>query len=277
MLCCCDMALRPAQSSVSYVLAVTRSPTMVVDHCDAHSLVLQNHVRTPTSCTLKFQPLAVRRAELLRLGFCSSILAWQQDHLTILSCSLALPIYTASLTSWRPSPTSPNQVDVTSKTEGRAFAEQQNTSNNPLLVKYDQRLRDNVANTIVADITTAVTDHERSSMGQAPPAHGSKPKQFPRVAMDLASTVERIQQNFVISDPGLPDCPIVFASDAFLELTGGQGVGRLGWPPLHSFSAPWGGHHVGCNPSIPLVPVLEYTWDGSTSQPDTLRTKVVMY
>ena len=27
-------------------------------------------------------------------------------------------------------------------------------------------------------------------------------------------------QNFVISDPSLPDCPIVFASDAFLELTG---------------------------------------------------------
>lgn len=37
--------------------------------------------------------------------------------------------------------------------------------------------------------------------------------------MDLATTVERIQQNFVISDPHLPDCPIVFASDGFLELT----------------------------------------------------------
>ncbi len=46
------------------------------------------------------------------------------------------------------------------------------------------------------------------------------PKTFPRVAMDLATTVERIQQNFTISDPSLPDCPIVFASDSFLELTG---------------------------------------------------------
>ena len=45
-------------------------------------------------------------------------------------------------------------------------------------------------------------------------------KSFPRVALDLATTVERIQQNFVISDPHLPDCPIVFASDAFMELTG---------------------------------------------------------
>jgi PAS domain-containing protein len=45
------------------------------------------------------------------------------------------------------------------------------------------------------------------------------PKAFPRVAIDLATTVERIQQNFVICDPSLPDCPIVFASDAFLDLT----------------------------------------------------------
>ncbi len=50
-------------------------------------------------------------------------------------------------------------------------------------------------------------------------AKGSAPKAFPRVALDLATTVERIQQNFCISDPTLPDCPIVFASDAFLELT----------------------------------------------------------
>ncbi len=27
-------------------------------------------------------------------------------------------------------------------------------------------------------------------------------------------------QNFVIADPTLPDCPIVFASDPFLRLTG---------------------------------------------------------
>lgn len=27
-------------------------------------------------------------------------------------------------------------------------------------------------------------------------------------------------QNFVIADPTLPDCPIVFASDPFLKLTG---------------------------------------------------------
>lgn len=45
------------------------------------------------------------------------------------------------------------------------------------------------------------------------------PKTFPRVAMDLATTVERIQQNFCICDPNLPDNPIVFASDGFLEMS----------------------------------------------------------
>ena len=49
---------------------------------------------------------------------------------------------------------------------------------------------------------------------------GQQPKAFPRVALDLATTVERIQQNFVISDPSIPDCPIVFASEGFLEMVG---------------------------------------------------------
>ena len=59
---------------------------------------------------------------------------------------------------------------------------------------------------------------------EAPGSKNSKKmtaaKTFPRVAMDLATTVERVQQNFVISDPSIPDCPIVFASDGFCEMTG---------------------------------------------------------
>ena len=42
----------------------------------------------------------------------------------------------------------------------------------------------------------------------------------PRMALDLATTVERIHTNFVVADPTLEDCPIVFVSDSFLELTG---------------------------------------------------------
>lgn len=105
------------------------------------------------------------------------------------------------------------QVDVTSKTEGKAT---EDGGGVPLLVRYDARLRENVAKNIVDEVTNTVEGAE--------PVHSNKPsgkaaKQFPRVALDLATTVERIQQNFVISDPTLPDCPIVFASDAFLELT----------------------------------------------------------
>nr|AML79586.1 putative LOV domain-containing protein [Phaeoceros carolinianus] len=40
-----------------------------------------------------------------------------------------------------------------------------------------------------------------------------------RRGMDLATTLERIEKNFVITDPRLPDNPIIFASDDFLELT----------------------------------------------------------
>lgn len=105
------------------------------------------------------------------------------------------------------------QVDVTSKTEGKAFGD---THNVPVLVKYDARLRENVASKIVNEVNSAVEIAEYGEKG-APPKSGVKT--FPRVALDLATTVERIQQNFCISDPSLPDCPIVFASDAFLELT----------------------------------------------------------
>nr|AML79004.1 putative LOV domain-containing protein [Botryosphaerella sudetica] len=108
------------------------------------------------------------------------------------------------------------QVDVTSKTEGKVH-------NDNMLIKYDARLRDNVAVNIVTDVTNAVQKTEtghNASLSVIPTGAGKTgPKAFPRVAMDLATTVERIQQNFVISDPTLPDCPIVFASDAFLELT----------------------------------------------------------
>ena len=41
-----------------------------------------------------------------------------------------------------------------------------------------------------------------------------------RVGLDLASTLERIEQSFVITDPSLPDHPIVFASDGFMDFTG---------------------------------------------------------
>lgn len=111
-------------------------------------------------------------------------------------------------------------MDVTSKTEGKADT----GSQVPLLIKYNERLKENVCRGIVEKVTDTVQQTEtgnRADPSQMPIAVGKVggPKSFPRVALDLATTVERIQQNFCICDPTLPDCPIVFASDAFLELT----------------------------------------------------------
>nr|AML76291.1 putative LOV domain-containing protein [Pteromonas sp. BC-2016] len=109
------------------------------------------------------------------------------------------------------------QVDVTSKTEGKATTDHAGV---PLLVRYDDRLRKNVAKKIVDEVTGAVESAEPPAKPQQQTkAKFAAAKAFPRVALDLATTVERIQQNFVICDPTLPDCPIVFASDAFLDLT----------------------------------------------------------
>ncbi|KAK9802821.1 hypothetical protein WJX73_002029 [Symbiochloris irregularis] len=109
------------------------------------------------------------------------------------------------------------QVDVTSKTEGRAFAD---AAGVPLLIKYDARKRNEQTKGIVADVGQGYQDQELSEQENRIKKKMTAPKSFPRVALDLATTVERIQQNFVISDPTLPDMPIVFASDGFLELVG---------------------------------------------------------
>jgi PAS domain S-box-containing protein len=107
------------------------------------------------------------------------------------------------------------QVDVTNRTEGRAYTDSQGV---PVLVHYDDRLKETVAKPIVDDVLMAVQQDD----GKTPVrlSRGSPSRALPRVALDLATTVERIQSNFVIADPTLPDCPIVFASDPFLRLTG---------------------------------------------------------
>ena len=137
------------------------------------------------------------------------------------------------------------QVDVTATTEGHAIPD---ASGVPVLINYDDRLKENVAKPIVDDVLHAVQTGEgvstpkrlskdahhhhqrmmssaRRSSGGSSTASGSHqnksvPTSFPRYALDLATTVERIQSNFVIADPTLPDCPIVFASDSFIHLSG---------------------------------------------------------
>ena len=36
----------------------------------------------------------------------------------------------------------------------------------------------------------------------------------------VSNVLSKIGHTFVVSDPTLPDCPVVFASDSFLRLTG---------------------------------------------------------
>lgn len=112
------------------------------------------------------------------------------------------------------------QVDVTSTTEGHAI----NDSNGiPVLINYDDRLKENIAKPIVDDVLHAVQRDDGKVPKRLSRTHTDgpgSPRNLPRVALDLATTVERIQSNFVIADPTLPDCPIVFASDPFLHLSG---------------------------------------------------------
>nr|AML79174.1 putative LOV domain-containing protein [Schizolaena sp. BC-2016] len=63
-------------------------------------------------------------------------------------------------------------------------------------------------------------DDESSDEDEMPEGFEDKVRQKEmRKGIDLATTLERIEKNFVITDPRLPDNPIIFASDSFLELT----------------------------------------------------------
>ncbi|KAJ8563670.1 hypothetical protein K7X08_032122 [Anisodus acutangulus] len=62
-------------------------------------------------------------------------------------------------------------------------------------------------------------DDENDNDGHPNSVDDKVRKKEMRKGIDLATTLERIEKNFVITDPRLPDNPIIFASDSFLELT----------------------------------------------------------
>jgi non-specific serine/threonine protein kinase len=130
------------------------------------------------------------------------------------------------------------QVDVTTRTEGTAGlqgdigggASASRPDDNrddysvdakglPLLVKYDARLKDANQNR-VDDVEQAVISAEMGDGNVAENPTFAPANRLARGGLDMATTLERIQQSFVIADPSLPDCPIVFASDGFLDFTG---------------------------------------------------------
>uniref|UniRef100_A0A126WYV4 non-specific serine/threonine protein kinase n=1 Tax=Gonatozygon kinahanii TaxID=227148 RepID=A0A126WYV4_9VIRI len=70
-----------------------------------------------------------------------------------------------------------------------------------------------------ARTSTEITQKAAAPAVEAVEEEDVDPDRKNRRGMDLATTLERIQKNFVITDPRLPDNPIIFASDDFLELT----------------------------------------------------------
>ncbi|XP_065866773.1 phototropin-1 isoform X2 [Euphorbia lathyris] len=77
------------------------------------------------------------------------------------------------------------------------------------------------------DDDTFIVDEDENEDDESEDDDGVRPdsvddkvrKKEMRKGIDLATTLERIEKNFVITDPRLPDNPIIFASDSFLELT----------------------------------------------------------
>jgi PAS domain S-box-containing protein len=114
------------------------------------------------------------------------------------------------------------QVDVTEKTEGESSRD-----DSSVLIKYKDRLADGVARNIVekvSDRVQGIVSGRGVDRTQLPTFN----KQNHRYAVDLATTIERIPDNFVICHKDI----IIFASDGFLELTQFSREQVLGQHPL---------------------------------------------
>ncbi|KOM44241.1 hypothetical protein LR48_Vigan05g184600 [Vigna angularis] len=86
-------------------------------------------------------------------------------------------------------------------------------------MRFRRKSRSNdesVENEVIEDVSSDSEDGERPDSFDVDEKEKQREK---RKGLDLATTLERIEKNFVITDPRLPDNPIIFASDSFLELT----------------------------------------------------------
>ncbi|XVE59157.1 hypothetical protein DITRI_Ditri05aG0023100 [Diplodiscus trichospermus] len=84
-----------------------------------------------------------------------------------------------------------------------------------LMRKSQSSTTESFDNSLLVDV-----DEDESDDDERPDSVDDKVRQKEmRKGIDLATTLERIEKNFVITDPRLPDNPIIFASDSFLELT----------------------------------------------------------
>ncbi|XP_012571392.1 phototropin-1 isoform X2 [Cicer arietinum] len=83
-------------------------------------------------------------------------------------------------------------------------------------IRKSHSIDESIDNEVIVDISSESEDDERHDSFEFDDKEKHREK---RKGFDLATTLERIEKNFVITDPRLPDNPIIFASDSFLELT----------------------------------------------------------
>ncbi|XP_039013069.1 phototropin-1-like [Hibiscus syriacus] len=85
-----------------------------------------------------------------------------------------------------------------------------------LMRKNQSTTADSFDNSLLVDANEDESDYDDERPDSVDDKVGQKEM---RKGINLATTLERIEKNFVITDPRLPDNPIIFASDSFLELT----------------------------------------------------------
>lgn len=142
------------------------------------------------------------------------------------------------------------QLDVTATSEGL----EDEAHGVPLLVHYDYRLQERVAKPALDDVLLGLKeDDEHDADSDHRLSCDSLLRHHHREQLDLGTTVERMEQCFVISDPNLPDCPIIYCSDPFLELTGYYREEVLG----HNWSGGLEGQREGAACLLELEPALE--------------------
>nr|AAM15725.1 phototropin 1 [Pisum sativum] len=83
-------------------------------------------------------------------------------------------------------------------------------------MRKSDSIDESIDNEVIVDVSSGSEDDERDDSFEFDDKEKLREK---RKGLDLATTLERIEKNFVITDPRLPDNPIIFASDSFLELT----------------------------------------------------------
>nr|AHZ63916.1 phototropin [Cylindrocystis sp. VAZE] len=111
----------------------------------------------------------------------------------------------------------------------RASRSRQSTEKEDSAAKAKSRRRTSGFMSLLGGAKATTAQGAPSSSGTLAEESATAPSPAPKAAeadgrrvrrgLDLATTLERIQKNFVITDPRLPDNPIIFASDDFLELT----------------------------------------------------------